>query len=155
MVFVPDDVIRNIVEFLPYNERVEVNRCLPVDYRVVRKLDSDAHNLKVKVSLMSRKLARVGETGENTLKRIRTVKEAFLYLLHTKDTVLLTQKKFGNAIIQKTQEVLTGNMVPPWMELRYHRDIKSLRRVAEKLHSYMESGVFPEKNIKPKLAVVV
>lgn len=141
---IPEDVLRNIASFLPYNERVEMNRALPLHYRFVKKINSDEHNAKYKQELLRNKLKKVYESEALTLDRVKHVKQLVLYLLHTRDTYLFIYPNLVNMMIQKSREFSTianyGNLV-----ITERRAVLSLVRAASQLLSKAECVKFPER----------
>jgi len=152
---IPEDVLRHIASFLPYNERVEMNRALPFHYRLVKKLNSDEHNAKYKQELLQKKLARFEESPAGSLARLNQVKQMMLYLLHTKDTCLLRNCKFRNTVITKCREFSNvgnyGNLL-----ITERAAVRSCMRAASQLLSKLESTTFPNhKKITPQFVQIM
>lgn len=138
----PHEMNREIGSFLDYESRMNFAQVvIDKEDRFVRKLNSDAHNLRVKVDLVKHKLHKFEETSPNTKSRLIAMKKLFLYLLHTKDTALfdLTGTGFHNVV--KDRASLHTNMDTYYhMGLtKYTRETKSLMRVSAQLASLMDT----------------
>lgn len=153
----PFDIIRNVVSFLPYTERVDANRVLPIEHRIVKRVESDNHNLHVKVNLIRHKLARFDKSQPRSRERVKIIKQVFLYILHTKDTVLLTKSTapFHNVIIEKAKQFLTDEAFDVNMLIRHRKEIISLRRVCEKLISKIEGFTPATSHVASRFVMVI
>lgn len=137
----PYDVLRHISTFLEYNDRVSLNVCLPASEQFVKTLNSDSHNLAVKVNLIRQKLNHVENVTPNTKEKIRALKRLFLYLLHTKDMCLFTKtnRNLYNAFLTPARLHSREDVYDPFMFQRHRKEVRSLIRVSQQLVSYLES----------------
>lgn len=87
----PSDVVKHLSGYLDYNSRVDFNTVMPLECKLTKRLDSDAHNLRVKLSLLKRKLRKVDRT-KDFLGTMLGVIKSFGYLINTKDTVIFELK---------------------------------------------------------------
>lgn len=102
----PYELTRHIGKYLDYNSRVSYNVVTPKEGQFVKKLNSDSHNLKCKVALLTDKLILINT--KTPIERARLIIEVFKYLATTNDTVLLahSSQAFRNAILLKIKEFL-------------------------------------------------
>ena len=141
---IPENIIQHIVSFLPYNERVEMNRILPVNCRVVKKLDSDSHNLRVKSKLIKEKLSKIENAGSLTIMKMKYVKQLFLYLLHTRDNVMFHYPKFKAVTIERALHHMDMR-VYGYLANTMRQEVKSTIRVATQLLSKLNENEYPIK----------
>lgn len=101
----PSCVMRNIASFLPYNQRIEVNKLVPLEDRVVKKLDSDGHNLYVKSVMFTDKVIKINHLPNDSLKKLDAFINLFQYVLTMKDTCLLVNSRqdFIDILLAKGQ----------------------------------------------------
>lgn len=99
MAILPSDVIKHLSGFLDYNSRVDFNTVVTPECRLVKKINSDAHNLKVKLSLIKQKIKKICSTEDNIELHLKL----FGYLINTKDTVLFELKstKYRESMLLK------------------------------------------------------
>lgn len=102
----PYELTRHIGKYLDYNSRVSYNVVTPKEGQFVKKLNSDSHNLKCKVALITDKIVLMQE--KKPVERARIIIEVFKYLATTNDTVLLahSSQAFRAAILLKIKEFL-------------------------------------------------
>jgi hypothetical protein len=146
--------LQRVVEFLPYNERVEMNRILPLHYRVVKKLNSDEHNFHVKLMLMKDKITKINSYEQGNVERLKTAKKMFLYFAHTKDKVLYMNETLRNTALSKAKEIVSGTQFTPQMILFHRREVKSLVRAAEELIRYFETESVQTRKMTYKLVEI-
>lgn len=146
-----EDNLRIIASFLSYNDRINMNKCLPKKYQYVKKIDSDAHNLHIKMNLLKHKLDLVEKFSYDSLERIKAVKRTFLYLLHTRDTCLFScNPTLFKVLREKVYELSDINSYNPFIMTKYRKDINSLMRVTQKLISVLDAMPVPTENKKYK-----
>lgn len=137
---IPEDALRIIASFLPYDQRVEMNRALPFDYRFVRKIKSDEHNVQYKVKLVNGKIARfLAETDQT--KRVKIVKQIILYMLHTKDSCLFRYPNLKNMLYTKCLEFIDRDNYRNLM-IQNPRLVKSSIRASTELLHKLETTTF-------------
>ena len=138
---IPEYVLRHIVSFLPYNERVEINQILPLEYRITKKIESDIHNYRVKSKLIFDKLERINNAVPNSIEKIRDVEKLFLYLLDTKDECLfsMTSPKFHEAVKDRARLHATDDGYVWTVRNKYPDEVASLMEVSARLLSYMDT----------------
>jgi hypothetical protein len=86
----PNEICREIGSYLDYESRMNYNRVMDFEDRFVRKLNSDSHNLLVKVATLRSKVDK-SETYCPCYKTIN-FQRIFHYLAETKDEVLFSIK---------------------------------------------------------------
>jgi NADH pyrophosphatase NudC (nudix superfamily) len=150
----PEDMIRNVAQYLPYNERVELNRILPFELRIVKKLNSDDHNLMVKRDLIQKRISDTEKYPLNSKERIIHVKKMFLYLLHTNDDILLRRDMFRAVVIEKARSMSRMDAHDLQLVLNYRKEVKSLTRAAQQLVSKLETAKFGPHVGTPKFVVI-
>jgi hypothetical protein len=144
----PHELCRVIGSFLDYNSRIEFSRVLEhKDDKFVRKLDSNAHNLLVKVRL---NIKLMEDVQQHTLRKstIRLTK-LFRYLANTKDTCIFdVMGKFNATVIYKAHEYAVMDLPDIHPKL-----VKTLRynalRVINRLTNYT-----PKKRLPSVLKIV-
>lgn len=144
---IPDYVMKHIASFLPYNERIEMNRALPFEYRLTKKLKSDEHNAQYKSDIIREKLIKFDNAPLGSVLRVNYIKKLMLYLLHTKDQCLFMYPNFRKVVIQKCREFsdihsYDNLVITEW------RAVKSTIRVATQLLSKVETTTFPDRKKK-------
>lgn len=106
MARLPSDAIKHISGFLDYNSRVDFNTVVTPECRLVKKINSDAHNLHVKVAFVRGKLFEINNNYNQQEYALLIIK-LYGYLINTKDTVLFELRGmfYRNAIINRTKEI--------------------------------------------------
>ena len=102
MAQLPYQIIGDIASFLSYNERMNVNMMIPIEYRYIKKLENvDGHNLYTKIDIVQNKLIKINKTPFGSKKRIIYFMRLFEYLLKTKDTSLFTVSPSLTAVLKQ------------------------------------------------------
>ncbi len=122
----PSDVVKHLSGYLDYNSRVSFNTVVPLECKLIKKVNSDSHNLKVKLSLIKHKLDVI-ENSKDNLSVILGVIKLFSYFVKTKDNVLFELKSihYRNIILTRIIDFQTN-------EDRYidlHKDYKVVDRI--------------------------
>lgn len=122
----PSDVVKHLSGYLDYNSRVSFNTVMPLECKLIKRLNSDSHNLKVKSSLVRHKLDVI-ENSKDELSVILGVIKLFSYFVNTKDTVLFELKTMSYRDV-----ILTRIIDFQMNETRYinlHKDSKVVDRI--------------------------
>ena len=106
----PSDVLKHLGRYLDYNSRVDFNTVVTPDSKLIKKLNSDAHNLHVKVSLVNHKLSKIAEVMEEDAfshKHALLVIKLYGYMINTKDNVIieLRSNEYRKTILRGTQDL--------------------------------------------------
>lgn len=102
----PHEINRLVGSFLDYDSRMNFSRVLlDKDDKFIRKLDSDSHNRRTKLSLLNQFVCRVCDA---TTPRKRAIQMArmFRYMALTKDTCILDlhHDEFRRVVLDKARE---------------------------------------------------
>lgn len=136
----PNEICREIGGYLDYESRMNFNRNVELDDRFVKKLKSDEHNLRVKVQLLMSKLRR-HDAVDGIQNSARSMVSIFAYLINTKDTALLDDKRFSMVLLAKAryysleENIVSNNGARPPRQL-----VKRLVRLSKKLVLKVENG---------------
>jgi hypothetical protein len=115
-----------------YNRNVEFND------RYTTRLNSDKHNLRVKVALVRGMLDRQSECVD-PVRSVILLKRVFLYMLKTVDTVLLDRESFAKQVLERAlcysviDNITNENAIPT-------KIAKRLVRVSRKLVLKVKNG---------------
>lgn len=137
----------NIAPFLDYESRMNFNQTLPNQYRYAKKMNSDAHNFDVKISLMSKKTSRIDQYEISRNQRLRYIKEVMTYLLNTKDDALICfSGKLRETIIERATHFSNIESYPHGGVFYNTKKINELISVSTRLVSKIES-IKPRENM--------
>lgn len=106
----PSDVVKHLARYLDYNSRVDFNTVVTPECRVVKKINSDAHNLHVKVSLVNHKLSKIRQVIEDdrySYKHALLLIDLYRYMIDTKDNVIIELRsiEYRNTILIGTEDL--------------------------------------------------
>ena len=106
----PSDVVKHLARYLDYNSRVDFNTVVTPECRVVKKINSDAHNLHVKVSLVNNKLSKIREVIEDDAfshRHALLLIKLYGYMINTKDNVIIELRsiEYRNTILRGTKDL--------------------------------------------------
>lgn len=136
----PHEICREIGSFLDYESRINFNRVVELNDRYFKRLESDKHNLDLKVALVSAKLERHYNTG-GIRKTTMSICGIFAYFINTKDTVLFNQKSIIDAMLDRAkyysvkENIVNRSGARPSPKLA-----RRLTRLCKKLVSKIENG---------------
>jgi hypothetical protein len=131
----PSCVMRNIASFLPYNERIEVNKMVPIEDRIVKKLDSDGHNLYVKSVMLTEMVIKINMMPSDSLMKLDGFIKLFWYILHTKDTCLLrnSRQDFIDILLGKAEIYSRPISYSVLMVVKHKRKVDALIELSKQL----------------------
>jgi len=136
----PHEICREIGSFLDYESRMNFNRVVELNDRYVKRLNSDKHNLIVKVALLSAKLSR-HDNIQGIRNATMSICSVFAYLINTKDKVLFNQKSLINAMIERaTYYSVKENIINRAGERPSSKVARRLVRLSKKLISKVKNG---------------
>lgn len=139
----------HIAPFLDYESRMNFNQTQPIQYRYAKRMDSDAHNLSVKVDLVAQKMGRIDKILNTHNQQIRAIKEVMTYLVNTNDAVLFCYSdKLRDTIIDRARHFSNVNNYPLG-HVYNTKKVYELINVSTRLLSKIES-VKPKDRIEPK-----
>lgn len=153
MTTLPESIMQEIVSYLPYDERIEANKALPFQFRFVKKINSDSHNLKVKTNMITYKLSKIETTQSSSIQRVRAVKSLMTYLANTNDTALFSYEKFKDVVLQKANEMMQDDTYSDYIKRRYRHDVRSIKNVCKRLIEKLQT-LKPQKVIYSKLVEI-
>ena len=138
---IPHDVLKLIVTYLPYNDRVEANKYLPLEYQVIRKLDSDSHNLRVKIMLLDHKLSKIREQHPDSLNAVRLTTQLFDYLTQTKDDCLFVMTTTNLHAMLRGKASFSRLIYDEhdWIHRKFRRDIRLMNSSIDKFIQKIDS----------------
>ena len=153
----PSCVMRNIASFLPYNERIEVNKMVPIEDRVVKKLDSDGHNLYVKSVMFTDKLIRFNQLSFDSLVRLNAAISLFWYILHTKDTCLLrnSRQDFIDILLEKANYFSQITAYSVVMLVKHGKKCEQLVELSKQLVELINTTPRTEKYVPGEAVQIV
>ncbi len=133
----PHEICREIGSYLDYESRMNYNSLLDFEDKFVRKLNSDAHNLHVKVMHLSHYVENIYLKYDPIQKAIILMK-LFHYLLFTKDTVLFTSSNMllRTTLLNKLNEFVEYVTTDPTFSKKWK---KNVAYVSTKLVAKFES----------------
>ena len=98
----PEDVLRKIAGYLPYEDRITMNRCMSPEYRVVNQLNgANSHDLHVNVTTL-RDMFEQLEDATDVFEKTRHVQKLFQFLINA--SVILfthTSVKFREVVRER------------------------------------------------------
>ena len=147
----PSDVVKHIGKYLDYNSKVNFNIVNPLECKLIKKLDSDAHNLKVKMSLVNNRLSKIRDVEEDDIyshKHALLLFDLYRYMIDTKDNAIIELRsiEYRNNILRGTEEL--KDMCDDFdVSERMKRNIMGVAILLEKK---IEDTPF-RKEVKPKL----
>lgn len=151
----PEDVLGLIATYMSYNDRVNMNQILSHENQVIKKLDSDAHNLAVKSVLVEQKLIAITRAPSTSVERLRKCKQLMLYLLHSKDDCLFRKSsRFVSTVKSKAHEFTQLESFANELIIYHLQDVKSLMRASQQVISYLDVTTFPPLDVRPKIVTI-
>lgn len=126
----PHDINKVIGGYLDIDSRVQFFRVLPENEdKFVKKLNSDKHNLSVKLTEIRNTLSKIEEATGNPNKQALLMIKMFNNLRKTKDTWFHEHKNFVRTIFEKLSEY-TSRESPQLRHIRSKRIRNGLQRSA-------------------------
>lgn len=132
----PLEILPMIGQYLDFETRMNYNRAVPFECRVVRKLESDQHNKKVKNDFYKYKLLKINDADGDY--RNALIKDLLLYILNTKDSIHFKEKKFLESYIimcsslnSQITNVINDEKWEITKNNRIHKICKNLRNINE------------------------
>ena len=144
----------HIAPFLDHASRMNFNATLPVEYRYTKKMNSDAHNLAVKVDLVSRKLNRAMSAPSNSDLKVRRLKEVMTYIANTKDDALLSFSPDLRGVILDRAQYLSNIQNFPMYQIYNRKRVNELMRVCQRLVEKIEHVKLRDKIITNRITIM-
>ncbi len=131
----PEDVIRHIATFLPYNERIEVNKLVTVNMRHIKKLDSETHHVYVTMQLLTKMLNNV-ETKKTPRQKALAITKLMRENASNRSSLALKHSRYRAVVINKCNEFLDDGYDMSFVHRKVAKGLKNTcRRLLQKIET--------------------
>jgi hypothetical protein len=150
----PFEIVQKIGFLLDYNSRVYFNQCLKHKDQCIKRLNSDSHNLQVKIELITLWIKNSDEISHFSIsKQCRIFLKIFQYLSQTRDKILfeINYPKWRDILYYKTDEFSNNETYRGKYVSRYN--IRAIKRACYKIREKLDA-IPGTKSIRPQCITI-